>query len=365
MFLRSKPNKDHSEGLFIVKHAPKKLLDFKGNQGVVQTLNSYIESKNIPNLIITGPHGTGKSLLVKLLIDEYLGGGGAGSRKDYLNKGLLEIYGSLSRGKDVVSEKQSVKNKQKNFNCTNITDFMKRATDLPSGLLKIVVIYEFHQMSTEAQMALRRVMELNSHKVRFIFVTQDYSQIILALQSRCTILKLQLLEREELDHLLKDICQKENEENKENKRENEENKKENEEKYNFCPELSELIYLNSEGDIRIAVNMLQLLGRTNQNQYYSILGMPEIQTIENILKSCRHGKGLEAYQQVRSLMDSGYDISDLLDILTRVLISFPVFPEKNAFIRSLCHDTFIIQECYTEVQLYNLINHLIKIGLGK
>ena len=356
MFLRSKPNKDHSEGLFIVKHAPKKLLEFKGNQGVVQTLNSYIESKNIPNLIITGPHGTGKSLLVKLLIDEYLGGGGAGTRRDYLNKGLLEIYGSLSRGKDVVSEKQSVKNKQKNFNCTNITDFMKRATDLPRGLLKIVVIYEFHQMSTEAQMALRRVMELNSHKVRFIFVTQDYSQIILALQSRCTILKLNRLNRDELDHLLREICQVENDEID---RKNEET----DQKIKFSPELSELIYLNSEGDIRISVNLLQLLGRTDPDKYYSILGMPEIQTIERIINSCRNKKGFEAYQEVRRLMNSGYDISDLLDILTRVLISLPPFPEKNAFIRSLCHDTFIIQECYTDVQLYNLINHLIKIGL--
>jgi len=370
MFLRSKPNKDHSAGLFIVKHAPKKLLDFKGNRGVVQTLNSYIESKNIPNLIITGPHGTGKSLLVKLLIDEYLGGGGAGSRKDYLNKGLLEIYGSLSRGKDVVSEKQSVKNKQKNFNCTNITDFMKRATDLPRGLLKIVVIYEFHQMSTEAQMALRRVMELNSHKVRFIFVTQDYSQIILALQSRCTILKLQKLDRQELDEMLEEICQAENNEMAENESQNEKYQKEEEinysdGKYRFGQELSELIYLNSEGDIRIAVNLLQLLGRTDPDQYYSILGIPEIKTIEDILKSCQLGQGTKAYQAVRRLMDSGYDISDLLDILTRVLISLPTFTKKNAFIRSLCHDTFTIQECYTEVQLYNLINHLIRIGVGK
>ncbi|MEX0594888.1 MAG: AAA family ATPase, partial [Candidatus Paceibacterota bacterium] len=242
MYLRADPNRDHSAQLYTVKHAPKRLLEFKGNQGVVQTLNSFIESNNIPNLIITGLHGTGKSLLVKLLVEEYMKSNGVlGGRDEYLGTGLLEIYGSLSRGKDVVTEKQVSKNsKGKNFNCTNITDFMKRTTNLPKNILKIVAIYEFHQMSTEAQMALRRVMEINAHRVRFIFVTQDYSEIILALQSRCTILKLRGLDQEEMEEILTSICKAES--------------------IPITPELFELIYLNADGDIRVAVNMLQVLG---------------------------------------------------------------------------------------------------------
>lgn len=348
MFLRRNPNQDHSAELYTVKHAPKRLLDFKGNQGVVQTLSSYIESNNIPNLIITGPHGTGKSLLVRLLIDEYMSVSGGGDRSEYLGQGLLEIYGSLSRGKDVVSEKQSVKNKQKNFNCANITDFMKRATKLPRGILKIVVIYEFHQMSTEAQMALRRIMELNAHKVRFIFVTQDYSQIIHALQSRCTILKLRGLDQDEMQEILEGICKAEG--------------------IDPTTELMELIYLNADGDIRVAINLLQVLGKCNVGEmgkgvYYQILGMPEIDTIKKILKACSDGRGREAHITVKELMDSGYDISDLLDILTRVLIQMPEFSRRDRFIRVLCQSTFTIQECYTETQLHNLVNRLVNVGL--
>lgn len=337
MYLKGNPNKDYSQDLYLIKHAPKRLRDFKGNSGVVQTLNSFIESKNIPNLIITGPHGTGKSLIVQLMVREYLG-------EEHCKSGCLEIFGSLSRGKDVVSEKQSVKNKQKNFNCANITDFMKKLTNIPKHLLKIVVIYEFHQMSAEAQMALRRIMELNSHKVRFAFVTQDYSQIIQALQSRCTILKLQKLELDEMIDILNPICI--------------------DEKIESSQELFELIYLTSEGDIRCAVNLLQILGKTTRNQLYSILGLPETKVIKQLIDDCITGKSINAYQSINTLLNSGFDISDLLDILTKILIKYPNFPRKNEFLRSLCRDTFTIQECYTETQFYNLINHLIQINNG-
>ena len=332
MYLRSGPNKDHSAHLYVVKHAPKILSEFKGNQGVVQTLNSFVEAKNIPNLIITGPHGVGKSLLVKLLVKEYLGG------EKYFKQGLLEIYGSLSRSKDVVSEKQSVKNKQKNFNCANITDFMKCATNLPDDILKIVVIYEFHQMSAEAQMALRRIIELNSNRVRFIFVTQDYSQIIHALQSRCTILKLQRLDINEINDILNTICVKEG--------------------LTLTKELIELINMNAEGDIRTAVNLLQLLGRTTPNKFYSILGIPELSVIKGIAEACINCHNLAAYRQTKTLLNSGFDIPDIQNLFYKILIDIPEFPNKNLFLRSLCHDTLIIQECTTETQFYNLINHL-------
>ena len=340
MFLRRDKNKN-IEQLYVVKYAPKILSEFKGNQGVVQTLTSFIESKNIPNLIITGPYGTGKSLLIKLLAKEYLG------TEQNIKQGLLEVYGSLSRSKDVVSEKQTNKNKQKtfkqkNFNCANITDFLKCSTNLPPNMLKLVVIYEFHQMSSEAQMALRRIIELNSNRVRFIFMTQDYSQIIHALQSRCTILTLHKLEVNEINEIINKICEKEN--------------------IVITEELTELINLSADGDIRIAVNLLQLLGKTTPNKYYSILGIPEISVLRNIAYACIQSNNIAAYRQTKILLNSGYDIIDVQNLFYKILIDIPEFPNKNNFIRSICHDTLTIQECTTETQFYNLLNHLCAIN---
>jgi DNA polymerase III gamma/tau subunit len=100
------------------------------------------------------------------------------------------------------------------------------------------------------------------------------------------------------------------------------------------------------------------------NKYYQILGIPEISTIKEILIACQKGDGRFAYRTIHKLVESGYDISDLLDILTRVLIYLPEFPSKDQFLRMLCRDTYTIQECYTETQLHNLINHMVKIGLN-
>ena len=270
---------------------------------IENTVISYLRSPNIPRVHITPIHTTIREINV--------------ARKD-------------------------LKNKKKNFDCTNITDFMKKMTNMPVHLLKIVIIYEFHQMSTEAQMALRRIMELNSNRVRFVFVTQEYGQIIQALQSRCTILKLQKLDQDEMSNILQTICQKEN--------------------IVVSQELYDLIYLNTDGDIKAAVNLLQILGKTDLESIYNILGVPETEVIQQIILNCDQGNTQLAYKKVRSLLEGGFDISDLLDLLTRVLVKSNSFPNKNEFLRSLCHDTFTIQECYTETQFYNLINHLGEIG---
>jgi DNA polymerase III delta prime subunit len=333
-FFKTSKVRNYAEQLYLTKYAPQKLKDFKGNHGVKQTIESFFEAKpvNFPNLLVSGPHGCGKSILAKLAVREYLS-------DQYMTEGCLEIYGSLSRGKDIVSEKQSVKNKQKNFNCPGIMNFMKKSTRLPKHLLKIVLIYEFHQMSPQGQMALRRIMEIYSHRIRFIFVTEDPSGVIQAIQSRCTPLNLQKLDNDSLNEILSTIIKSEN--IKENK------------------EMLDLIKLNADGDIRIAVNLLQVIGKTEKSEdWYEILGIPEIKTIQQIIKHCLDHNSLLAYKETRELINQGFEICDLLDLFTRVIIKYPHFEGKKQFLRILGHDTLTIEECYTVTQLYNMLNHL-------
>jgi len=329
----------HVNQNFIIKYAPQKLSDVHGNYGVIQTLISMVESRNIPNLIVTGPHGSGKSLIVKLLIQEYLG-------DEHLKDGCLKIYGSLDRGKDVVSDVQkSSKSKTNNFNYSNVRSFIRKATRLPKDILKIILIYEFHQMSNEAQMALRRIMEMNSHRARFIFITQNYGKIINALQSRCNILKLSAIEDEDIEEVLTKICQRE--------------------KIVPKPEMFDLIKIYADGDIRIAVNLLQVLGKCqSEDEYYKILGIPEIQTMIEVLENCRQGgdQVRQSYLMIKKLLDQGFEICDLLNILTKVLICLEAFPKKDKYLEILAKFTLKIQDCYTSTQLYNLLNHLSAVG---
>jgi DNA polymerase III delta prime subunit len=199
-------------------------------------------------------------------------------------------------------------------------------------------------------MALRRVMEKNSNRVRFIFITQDYSKVINALQSRCNILNLNSIDDDDIDQILYRICQKEHLEATEN--------------------MFQLIKVFADGDIRMAVNLLQVLGKCDEEmEYYQILGIPEIQTMIGVLENCLlesdyngdkdEKEGVkEAYLSIKELLHQGFEICDLLDILTKVLIGLNAFPKKDKYLEILAKFTLRIQECYTSTQLYNLLNHL-------
>lgn len=325
--------KDYAANLYVNKYMPKTLMDFKGNEGVKQTLLSYIETDNLPNLIITGPHGTGKSLLARLLINMYLG-------DKYIKEGCLEIYGSLNTGKEIVTEQTTSKSKSTwVFNNIGITNFIKKYSELPKNKYKIVIIYEFHQMSPDAQMALRSVIETNSEKVRFIFITEDMTLIIQALQSRCTPLLLSKLTTIDINTIIKKIMKNE--------------------KLRCDNELLEIINLNADGDLRLALNLLQILSPAKTKQeWIDILGIPEINCLKSIINNCISGTPVVSYRLIRQLLNNGFEINDLTDLLTKILINMPLFPQKDMYIRTLCNHMLIIQECYTDTQLYNLINQL-------
>jgi DNA polymerase III delta prime subunit len=219
---------------------------------------------------------------------------------------------------------------------------MKKTTNLPPGILKIVLIYEFHQMSPEAQMALRRIIEQNSHKIRFIFLTEDPGEVIQALQSRCTIMQMQKLTMDEIDSILRNILVEEN----------------IDQSKLDIPGLLELIKLNADGDIRIAVNLLQLLVNANNSDWYEILGIPEISNLKKVIQSCIEHKPLEAYKILKQLTNGGFEICDVLDMFSKVLVRYPRFPQKKEFVRTFCQQMLNIEECYTETQFFNLFNQL-------
>lgn len=318
--------------LYLTKYAPKILSEFKGNPGVKQTIECIFDGQPIcfPNLILSGPHGSGKSSLAKLTIERFLS-------IPFMEEGCLVINGSLNRGKDIVSEQQQ-SNKAKNNDHPSIINFMKRATNLPKNMHKIILIYEFHQMSQAGQMALRRIMEIHSDRLRFVLITEDLTGIIQAIQSRCTILTLQKVDSQSLDDILINIIKNE--------------------QLLHNQELLEYIKIHADGDIRIAVNLLQLLNKTVKSDWNQILGIPEALMIKQIIDNCINKKLKLVAKNVKQLLDQGFEITDILDLLTRMLINYPDFKEKNDFLRILSQDTVTIEECYTDTQLFNLFNHL-------
>ena len=108
---------------------------------------------------------------------------------------------------------------------------------LPPGRHKVVILDEADSMTSAAQQALRRTMEIYSHTTRFALACNTSSKIIEPIQSRCAILRFSRLADEELLDRLRIICEAEN--------------------VGFSNDGLEAVIFTAEGDMRNAINNLQ------------------------------------------------------------------------------------------------------------
>jgi len=147
---------------WIEKYRPKKIEDIILNPETRNIINNYIEKKEIPNLLLVGIQGIGKTSLAKIIVN------------DILQCQYLYINASDENGID------TIRNKVVNFSKTKSLD----------GNIKIVILDEVDGISLEAQKALRNTMEEFSNNTRYILTGNFKHKIIQALQSRCQELNL-------------------------------------------------------------------------------------------------------------------------------------------------------------------------------
>jgi replication factor C subunit 2/4 len=83
---------------WIEKYRPIYLNDIVGNEETINRLKVFAEDGNLPNLIISGPPGTGKTTSIMCLARQLLG-------QANLKEAVLELNASNDRGIDVVRNK--------------------------------------------------------------------------------------------------------------------------------------------------------------------------------------------------------------------------------------------------------------------
>lgn len=147
---------------WVEKYRPVLLKDIVGNSETTSRLQIIANEGNLPNIIISGPPGTGKTTSIHCLAYEML--------QDHYKDAVLELNASDDRGIDVVRN--------------NIKLFAQKKVTLPPGKHKIIILDEADSMTTGAQQALRRTMEIYSNTTRFALACNMSNKIIEAIQSR-------------------------------------------------------------------------------------------------------------------------------------------------------------------------------------
>ena len=152
-----------SEYLWVEKYRPKKISECILSEDIKKTFAEFLKQKEIPNLLLSGTQGTGKTTVARALCEEL----GA----DYI----------IINGSDEGRQIDTLRNKIKNFASTvSLTE---------SSAHKVVIIDEADYMNAESvQPALRNFIETFHSNCRFIFTCNYKNKILPALHSRCTVI---------------------------------------------------------------------------------------------------------------------------------------------------------------------------------
>ena len=151
------------ELLWVEKYRPKKVEDCILPDTIKTTFQEFVNRKEIPNLLLSGSAGVGKTTIAKALCEEV--------GCDY-----LVINGSDDRG--IATMQTTVKN---------------YATSISlSGGRKVIILDEADNITPDAQKALRGMMEAVSINCSFVFTCNFKNRIIDAIHSRCSVIDFKI-----------------------------------------------------------------------------------------------------------------------------------------------------------------------------
>ena len=208
------------EEIWIEKYRPSNLSEVVGQTPITSRLKNYVKERSMPHLLFAGPSGTGKTTCALALAKELFG--------ELWKHNLHELNASDERGIDVVRGK--------------IKEFARTAPLGEDGF-KIIFLDEADALTGAAQAALRRTMEKYSRTCRFVMSCNFSSKIIDPIQSRCAVFRFRPLKAEDVERYLKFVAVKE--------------------ELNIDKEAYESLTYLAQGDLRRAINGLQMAAAAN------------------------------------------------------------------------------------------------------
>jgi DNA polymerase III delta prime subunit len=159
-----------NEFLWVEKYRPKTIEECILSENIKETFKSFLDKGEVPNLLLAGPAGCGKTTVAKALCNQL----GA----DYY----------VINGSDEGRFLDTVRNNAKNFASTvSLTS---------SARHKVIIIDEADNTTNDVQLLLRASIEEFAKNCRFIFTCNFKNRIIEPLHSRCAVVDFSIRGKE-------------------------------------------------------------------------------------------------------------------------------------------------------------------------
>jgi len=288
------PKPEKAKLPFVEKYRPLTLEQIISQDDIIQTLKKFLDKNSLTHLLFYGTAGTGKTTCAKAIANFLYGPHKTGN--------ILELNASDERGIDIV--KEQIKSFCQTLN--SFSNFSINNNEKNSNFFKLVVLDEADMMTTDAQSALRRIMEKYTNNVRFILICNQIHKIHPAVQSRCMRFRFRPIQNEKCLNRLKEIC------------------KEEKIKYDNELTLKTVIQLGNR-DMRKMLNLLEATLMSSQrdnyitiNDVYTTAGLPSLQEFNQLLTTINDKKENigNIYNEVNNeRLTKGYAIQDLINML--------------------------------------------------
>ena len=152
----------NTDFLFTEKYRPVSVSDCILPQSIKKTFTEFVEQKEIPNLILSGGQGSGKTSSIIAICHDI----GA----DYY------LINGSDEGRFIDTVRTQVKNFASTMSLTSEANH------------KVIIIYEMDNTTQDVQLALRGNIEQYQNNCRFVFTCNYINKIISPIHSRCSVI---------------------------------------------------------------------------------------------------------------------------------------------------------------------------------
>lgn len=311
--------------------------EVKGQEVAVKIIRNQAKNNTANAFIFVGKHGTGKTTIAKIfarsLNCEHQEDGNpcneCSSCTEYFNGvnfDITEIDGASNNSVDDVRQIQ------------------EQLVYSPQRKKKVYIIDEAHMLSTGAFNALLKTLEEPPKYVLFILCTTEVNKLPATIRSRCVTINFQNIPESEIFNNLKDICQIKGIE--------------------YEAEGLKLIANIANGSMRDALSMLEKClsyGELTYRNISDVLGVVDINTVVDIVKSIITHQPIKALDRVYELYNKGKDFLQLTNDLIRIFRNIMVLQttrEPSLFDMDI---SILNGVSCSETDCYNAINELSKL----